>query len=140
MKKTDRIKVSVMVDAPLETVWAYWVTPKHITKWNQASPDWHTPRATNDFKEGGHFNYRMEAKDGSVGFDFTGMYTEIKEKERIAYTLDDGRGVRVTFMPKDDGVLVEETFDPENENSKDLQRAGWQAILDTFKFYVERHS
>ncbi|MAP54947.1 SRPBCC family protein [Altibacter sp.] len=137
MKESDRIKVSVMVEAPLDFVWTCWVTPKHITQWNHASPDWHTPGATNDLKEDGRFSYRMEAKDGSVGFDFEGTYTEIKEKERIAFTLDDGRGVRVLFIPKEDGVLVEETFDPEEENSKELQRSGWQAILNSFKTYVE---
>ncbi len=135
MNKT--ITIETIVNAPVEKVWEAWTQPEHVTKWNHASDDWHSPRGENDLKAGGKFNFRMEARDGSVGFDFTGTYDKILPNELIAYTLDDGRGVTVDFIPTSGGVKVVETFEMENENSEDMQRSGWQAILDNFKKYVE---
>lgn len=108
-------------------------------KWNSASPDWHTPRAENDVRTGGKFLSRMEAKDGSTGFDFGGTYTEIVPMQKIAYTISDGRNVSVEFIEIEDSVKITEAFEMENENSEELQRAGWQAILDNFKEYVETY-
>lgn len=135
-KKT--IIVQVTISAPIEKVWKLWTTPEHITKWNNASDDWHTPRAENDFRVGGKFLYRMEAKDGSFGFDFVGVYDEITRNEEIAYTIEDGRKVNVTFTKNNDAeTKVVETFEAESTNSHEMQRVGWQAILDNFKKYVE---
>lgn len=131
------ITIEASIDAPLETVWSYWTEPEHIMQWNSASPDWHTPRATNDLREGGSFTSRMEARDGSVGFDFGGTYTKVVEHKEIAYTMGDGRKVSVVFDGHGDHTHMSETFDPESQNSVDLQRAGWQSILDNFKSYVE---
>jgi uncharacterized protein YndB with AHSA1/START domain len=131
------ITVQSNVKAPVEKVWQLWSLPEHITKWNNASDDWHTPSATNDLRTGGIFTARMEAKDGSFGFDFGGTYDEVKEHEVIAYTMGDGRKVKVTFSPEGDGTKVVETFDAENTHSIEMQRGGWQAILDNFKKYAE---
>ena len=131
------ITVEVVIEAPLETVWTMYTEPDHVTKWNAASEDWHSPKAENDLREGGAFNYRMEAKDGSAGFDFTGTYTAVVPREHIAYTMDDGRKVEVTFASEGDGTRVVTTFDPESENPPEMQHDGWQAILDNFKRYVE---
>jgi uncharacterized protein YndB with AHSA1/START domain len=137
MKST--ITVQAVINAPVEKVWNFWTTPKHITKWNNASDDWHTPRAENDLRVGGIFLYRMEARDGSYGFDFAGVYDEIKMNEFIAYTLADERKVKVTFTKNDNDIKtkVVETFEAESTNSLEMQRNGWQAILDNFKKYVE---
>jgi uncharacterized protein YndB with AHSA1/START domain len=132
------ITVETSVNAPVEKVWRMWSEPEHITKWNSASEDWHTPRAENDLRTGGKFNSRMEAKDGSAGFDFGGTYDEVRENEHIAYTMSDGRTVKVGFTADGDKTRVVETFDPESENPRDMQQGGWQAILDNFKKYVER--
>ena len=131
------LTVETTVAAPVEKVWDYWTKPEHITKWNNASDDWHTPRATNDLRTGGTFTARMEAKDGSFGFDFGGTYDEVKQHEIIAYTMGDGRKVKVTFSPEGDGTKVVETFDAESTHSVEMQRGGWQAILDNFKKYAE---
>jgi len=131
------ITVKSTINAPVEKVWKYFSLPEHITKWNSASDDWHTPSATNDLRKGGRFTSRMEAKDGSFGFDFGGIYDDVKTNELIAYTMGDGRKVRVTFQAAGDGTELTETFDPEGTNSLDMQKAGWQAILDNFKKYVE---
>lgn len=132
------VTIHTDVRAPIEKVWTYWTEPQHITKWNNASDDWHTPRATNDLREGGRFTARMEAKDGSMGFDFGGTYTKVVPQKYIAYSIDgDGRKVTVQFEEKGSAVLVIETFDSESENPIELQRAGWQAILDNFKKHVE---
>jgi uncharacterized protein YndB with AHSA1/START domain len=132
------ITVQAVINAPVDKVWKLGTAPEHITKWNNASDDWHTPRAENDLRAGGKFLYRMEAKDGSFGFDFVGTYDEIKRKELIAYTIEDGRKVKVTFTKNSDSeTKVVETFEAENTNSLEMQRAGWQAILDNFKKYVE---
>jgi uncharacterized protein YndB with AHSA1/START domain len=133
----ERIMVETTVRAPLAKVWSDFTSPEAIKAWNAASPDWHTTRAENDLRTGGTFVSRMEAKDGSEGFDFTGTYDEVVPHERIAYTMSDGRKVDVKFVPEEDGVRVVETFDPESENPREMQRAGWQSILDTFKRYCE---
>ena len=132
-----RITVQNSIKAPVQKVWEYWSKPEHITKWSNASDDWHTPRAENDLREGGKFLSRMEACDGSMGFDFGGVYDEVKEHNRIAYTMGDGRKVEVDFETRGDETKVVETFDAENTHPVEMQRGGWQAILDNFKKYVE---
>ena len=134
---SSKITVETLVHAPLEQVWDCWTKPEHIVKWNAASEDWHTVRAENDLREGGVFNSRMEAKDGSAGFDFEGTYTTVVPQERLVYQLGDERTVEVTFEQQGDDVKVTETFDTEDVNSAELQRTGWQAILDEFKKYTE---
>ena len=135
-KKTI-ITVESTVNAPVEKVWKYWSAPEHITQWNNASDDWHTPRAQNDLKTGGTFSVRMEAKDGSFGFDFGGVYDSVKKNEYIEYTMGDGRKVKVYFTPQGDKTKVTESFEAETTNSEEMQRGGWQAILDNFKKYTE---
>ncbi|MBK9731536.1 MAG: SRPBCC family protein [Chitinophagaceae bacterium] len=136
-KDKTTITVQTTVNAPIEKTWDYWTTPKHIMQWNNASDDWYSPIAVNDLRVGGKFNFRMEAKDGSMGFDFEGTYNEVKVKERIAYKIIDGREVHITFTAKGNATEVTETFVPEEENTLELQRGGWQAILDNFKKYTE---
>ncbi len=136
----NAIKVETIVSAPLSTVWECWTSPKHITGWAFASDDWEAPSAENNLTVGGRFTTVMAARDKSASFDFSGTYTDVQEHGRIAYTIDDGREVVVEFAETPEGVRVIETFDPENENSIEMQRAGWQAILDNFKKYVERGS
>ena len=133
----EKITVKAVVNASAEKVWKAWNEAEHVIRWNNASDDWHTPKAENDLRVGGKFLYRMEAKDGSFGFDFIGTYDEVKLQEKIAYTMEDGRKVVINFIT--DGTLTEviETFDPEQENSLELQKTGWQAILDNFKKYTE---
>lgn len=131
------ITIEATVHAPIEKVWNYWTGPEHITQWNAASDDWHTTKAENDLKVGGTFSSRMEAKDGSFGFDFGGIYTEVETNKTIAYTLEDDRKVNIVFTPTPDGVKVVESFEAETQNSEELQRSGWQAILDNFKKYTE---
>jgi uncharacterized protein YndB with AHSA1/START domain len=131
------ITIAATINAPLATVWKCYTTPEDIVQWNAASPDWHTTHAENDLRPGGRFLSRMEAKDGSFGFDFGGEYDAVETEKLIAYTMGDGRTVRVTFAPAADGVVVTVVFDAENENPLDMQRAGWQSILNNFKAYVE---
>ena len=131
------ITVKCKVEASIEEVWRFWTTPEHITKWNNASEDWHTPYAENDLRVGGKFKSIMASKDGTMSFDFEGEYIEIKTHSFIEYKLADGRKVDVYFIGLEDGVEIIESFDPENENSEEMQRAGWQAILDNFKKYTE---
>ncbi|KOP68158.1 polyketide cyclase [Bacillus sp. FJAT-18019] len=131
------ITVETVVHSPVEKVWEYWTDPKHITGWNAASEDSHTPYAENDLKVGGTFVSRMEAKDGSFGFDFTGVYDEVNKNERISYTIPDGRKVKIEFFSQDNDTRVVESFDAEDSNEIEMQRAGWQAILDNFKKYAE---
>ena len=133
----ETITIETTVKSSIEKVWKFWTAPEHITHWNNASDDWHTPRAENDLRIGGKFLYRMEAKDGSFGFDFNGIYDEVKVNELIAYKIEDGRKVKITFSKKGNETKVVETFEAESENSIELQRNGWQAILDNFKKYVE---
>ena len=131
------ITVEGTINAPVKKVWEYWTRPEHITKWNNASDDWHSPRAENDLRPGGNFVYRMEARDGSMGFDFGGVYDAVRPDEYIEYTIGDGRKVKITFSAEGDRTKVVESFEAENENSVEMQRGGWQAILDNFKKYSE---
>lgn len=133
------ITVENTINAPAQKVWDYWTKPEHITKWNNASEDWHTPWAKNDLRVGGNFSARMEAKDGSMGFDFGGVYDAVRPHEYIEYTLGDGRKVRVTFTPSDNNTRVVENFEAETTNSVEMQKGGWQAILDNFKKYTENN-
>ena len=135
--KTTKITIEAIVNAPTEKVWTNWTDPKHIVKWNAASEDWHTPRAENDVREGGKFSIRMEAKDGSQGFDFGGVYDIVIENELIEYTIGDGRKVDVHFTNENGKTKVIETFEAENTYPIEMQRGGWQAILDNFKRYTE---
>ena len=139
MENSNKTKITVetIVHLPIEKAWEYFTKPEHITKWNFASSDWHSPTAENDLQPGGKFNYRMEAKDGSFGFDFGGIYDNVKKNELIEYTMGDGRKVQVTFSPYGDQTKIVETFDAETTNSVEMQRGGWQAILDNFKKYTE---
>jgi uncharacterized protein YndB with AHSA1/START domain len=132
-----KITVEAWVRAPLDAVWRAWTDPDDIVRWNAASEDWHTTSATVDLRVGGTFSSRMEAKDGSMGFDFEGTYTEVVPQERLAYAMEDGREVLVEFRSEDGGVRVRESFDAEETNPAELQREGWQAILDRFAAYVE---
>jgi uncharacterized protein YndB with AHSA1/START domain len=132
-----KITIETVVDATSEAVWQAWNDPAAIQQWNTAQDDWHTTRSSVDLREGGTFMSRMEAKDGSVGFDFEGTYTRVVPLRAIEYRMSDGREVQVEFSETPDGVRVRETFDAETENSPELQRAGWQAILDNFRRYVE---
>ncbi len=132
-----KITVETVVNAALDKVWDAWNSPEDIKQWNTAQDDWHTTRSSVDLREGGKFLARMEAKDGSVGFDFEGTYTRVVPHEAIEYRMSDGREVQVEFRERADGVLVRETFDAETENTPELQRTGWQAILDNFGRYVE---
>lgn len=136
---TNVITVENIINAPVEKVWEYWTSPQHIMQWNNASPDWHTPRAENDLRTGGSFLSRMEARDGSMGFDFGGIYDEVRPLEYIAYTLGDQRKVKISFSAENGGTRVTESFDAENVHSAEMQRAGWQSILDNFKRYTETH-
>jgi len=133
------ITVENTVKAPVEKVWEYWTKPEHITKWNAASDDWHTPWAKADFREGGSFSARMEAKDGSMGFDFAGVYDVLRTNEYIEYTIGDGRKVKVRFTPGGNITKVTESFEAENTHPVEMQRGGWQAILDNFKKYTENN-
>lgn len=130
------ITVEAIVHASVEKVWEYWTVPGHITKWSNASDDWHTPYAENDLKVGGKFVTRMEAKDGSFGFDFGGIYDEVRAQEFISYTLEDGRKVEITFISQGNDTRVIEVFDPETTNPVEMQQEGWQAILENFKKYA----
>jgi uncharacterized protein YndB with AHSA1/START domain len=136
---TDNKSITIenTINASVEKVWKLWTTPEHIMKWNAASEDWHTPKAENDLREGGKFSSRMEAKDGSFGFDFGGTYDRIIPNELIEYSLGDGRKVKVHFQSIGNTTKVTETFEAEAENSIDMQRQGWKAILDNFKKYAE---
>jgi uncharacterized protein YndB with AHSA1/START domain len=131
------ITVQVIVSGSIERVWELWTSATHVIKWNNASDDWHTPYAENDLKVGGKFKYVMASKDGTMSFDFEGVYTNIKEHSLIAYEMADGRKVEIVFEKEAKGVKVIESFDPETENSDEMQKNGWQAILDNFKKYVE---
>ncbi len=131
------ITIETTVNAPIEKVWQYWVSPEHITKWYNASDDWHTPKAENDIKTGGKFIFRMEAKDKSFGFDFSGIYTDVKTNERIALTMDDDRKATIIFTKTGNSTTVTEAFEAETTNSAELQKTGWQSILDNFKKYTE---
>jgi len=132
------ITVETIVQAPIEKVWKFWTVPDHITNWNNASEEWHTPYAENDLRVGGKFVSRMEAKDGSFGFDLGGIYNEVRAHEFISYALEDGRKVEITFIPQENETKVLEVFEPEKANPVEMQQDGWQAILNNFKKYVEQ--
>jgi uncharacterized protein YndB with AHSA1/START domain len=131
------ITVTASIEASIEKVWDAWNLPEHITKWCFASDDWHAPRATNDLKVGGSFNTRMEAKDGSFGFDLQGFYDVVETNTLIKYHLEDGRNVEVYFSVEGGKTTIVEKFDPESQNPHEMQQAGWQMILNNFKKYVE---
>ena len=132
-----KITVATTIQAPVEKVWKYWTQPEHIINWSFASEDWHTPAAENDLREGGKFSSTMAAKDGSMSFDFGGVYTKVDEYKVIEYTLGDERTVAITFSGDGNTTKVVETFEAEGQNSVEMQQAGWQAILDNFKKYTE---
>lgn len=132
-----KITIEAIVRAPVDVVWRAWTTPEDIKQWNAASDDWHTPNAAVDLRVGGTFSSRMEAKDGSMGFDFAGTYTTVLEEQLIECSFGD-RVLRVEFLSGPNGVTVRETFDAESTHSIEQQRDGWQAILDRFARYVER--
>lgn len=134
---TEQITVEATIGASREKVWELFNTPSHIQEWNAASDDWHTPRAESDFRVGGEFKYRMEARDGSQGFDLVGTYDEIIPNEVVAFTMADGRMVRTTFTDEGGVTHVRQSFDPEDVNPIEFQRNGWQSTLDNFKKYVE---
>ena len=133
-----KITVETVAKASLNTVWEAWNNPADIQQWNAAQDDWHTTRSTVDLREGGKFLARMEARDGSEGFDFEGTYTRVVPQKLIEYRMSDGRVCTVEFKPQASGVVVKETFDAETENTPELQRQGWQAILDKFAQHVEK--
>jgi len=135
--KKTMVTIEATIQAPVQKVWEFWSKPEHITKWNHASDDWHSPFAENDLRPGGKFSARMEAKDGSFGFDFGGVYDEVKENKYIEYTLGDGRKVQVNFEEKGNSTEVVEQFEAENQNPVEMQQQGWQAILNNFKKYTE---
>ena len=137
MSTTTRITVSAVVNKPVAHVWRIWTDPAHITQWCAASDDWHCPKATNDPRTGGKFSSTMAARDGSASFDFMGVYDEVQLHKRIAYTMGDGRTCEILFTEEDGGTKVVESFDAEAQNPVEMQRDGWQAILDRFKKHAE---
>lgn len=134
------ITIQATIKAPIHTVWECWHRPEHIVQWAFASDAWEAPAAENDLQVAGRFNITMAAKDKSASFNFTGTYTQIKENELIEYDIDDGRHVKIEFQQTEQGVEIKEFFDPESENPEEVQRAGWQAILNNFKTYVEKNT
>lgn len=135
----QKIKVQTTVQAPIEKAWDYWTKPEHIVHWNFASPEWHSPAAENDLRENGKFSYRMEAKDGSMGFEFNGTYDRVIPYKTIEYTIEDDRKVTVNFRQEGDKTDVEEIFEAEDTHSIEMQRDGWQALLENFRTYTENN-
>ena len=131
------ITVTSTIEASIEKVWDAWTNPTHITQWCQASDDWHAPYADNDLRMDGTFKTTMAAKDGSFSFDLEGVYTKVELHKYIGYTLTDGRNVEITFKNENGSVNIVESFDPESQNSHELQQQGWQMILNNFKKHVE---
>lgn len=138
MESPAKITVSITTPITLEKAWDVWTNPEHIVNWNFASDDWCAPRASNDLKIGGTFSYRMEAKDGSFGFDLNGTYTNVKPLELIEYSLEDKRKVIILFESKDNETHIVQTFEAENQNPIELQQNGWQAIMIHYKLYAEK--
>ena len=136
MEKT-KIMVQATISEGMDKVWDYYTNPEHIIKWNFASDDWHCPHASNDMRVGGKYSARMEAKDGSFGFDFEAVYDEVEPNKQFTYTMPDGRQVKVTFFELNYKTTVKVNFDAESENTIEMQRGGWQAILNNFKKYTE---
>ncbi len=136
----QKITVNAIINSPIEKVWNTYTQPEHITQWNQASEDWCCPRAENDLKVGGKYNARMEAKDGSFGFDFEAIYEEVEPQKKLSYNMLDGRNATTEFISDGNQTKVKTTFDPENQNPIEMQQEGWQAIMNSFKNYVEHIS
>jgi uncharacterized protein YndB with AHSA1/START domain len=134
----DPITVETVVAKDVETVWRLWTDPEHIEAWNHASDDWECPKAANDLRVGGRFSAIMAAKDGSASFDFNGTYTAVDRLALIGYVMEGGREVSIRFVPADGSTKIVEAFEPEQANSRELQRSGWQSILDNFKRYAEK--
>lgn len=137
--KAKKITVETLVPLPVEKVWILWTSPEHITKWNFASPQPDSQKAEIELHAGGKFRYRIEARDGSAGFDFEGTLEEISPKKYIKYRMDDGRKAEVVFKPVDNATFIEKSFDPETESSIEMQRDSWQAVLENFRKYAERN-
>jgi uncharacterized protein YndB with AHSA1/START domain len=135
----SKIKIEAIVDASVKKVWNYWTKPEHITKWNFAIDDWQCPTASNELKVGGKYSARMEAKDGSFGFDFEAIYDEVVDQKKLTYTMGDGRKATTEFESLGDKTKVTTVFDAEKQNSEDMQKGGWQAILNNFKKYTEQN-
>lgn len=138
-QENEKITVKTVVQAPVQKVWQCWTEPKHIIRWNFASSDWHSPTAENDLREKGKFSYRMEAKDGSQGFDFEGVYEKVEPLKRISYVMEDGRKADIYFREEGKTTVVEEIFDAEKTHPMEMQQTGWQAILENFKSHVEQN-
>ncbi|MDC6364377.1 MULTISPECIES: SRPBCC family protein [Flavobacteriaceae] len=136
---TTPITIDVNITTTLDKVWNFYTKPEHITQWNFADDSWHCPSAKNDLRKGGKYIARMEAKDGSFGFDFEAVYDEVVPQKKIAFTLEDGRKTIVLFEESHKETKVTITFDAEKENSLEMQKNGWQAILNNFKKYTESH-
>jgi uncharacterized protein YndB with AHSA1/START domain len=141
METTSRTSITVesLIKAPVEKVWSYWFEPKHIMQWCAASDDWHAPAAENDLRTGGKFSTTMAAKDGSFSFEFGGVYTNVVTNKLAEYEMSDGRRVKIIFEAQGQETKVIETFDAEDQNPIEMQRGGWQAILDNMKKYTETH-
>ena len=137
MAQLTRITVEATANAPIAKVWETWNAPSDIMQWNTADPSWHTPSSENDLRVGGKFKNRMEAKDGSFGFDFEGTYNKVELHKEITYTMSDGRTATTLFSEQDGKTHIATTFDAETENSLEMQKQGWQAILNNFVKYVE---
>lgn len=133
----SQIQIEATIAAPVAKTWAMWTKPEHITKWNFAVPEWHCPSASNDLRVGGKYSARMEAKDGSFGFDFEGIYDEVTDQKKLVYSLADGRKVTTSFEAQGNKTKVTTVFDAEKQNSEEMQKSGWQAILNNFKTYAE---
>jgi len=131
------ITVTTIINVPIQKVWEYWTKEEHVKNWNFAAADWHCPNATNNLQVGGEFHYIMAAKDNSFSFDFWGTYQKIELEKLIEITLGDGRQMKVGFEAKGDSTVVTEQFEPETQNPEEMQKAGWQMILDNFKKYIE---
>ena len=140
MKKIKSpITVNAIINAPIEKVWTFWTEPQHLAEWNNAFDDWHTPLAENDVRTGGKLKLRMEAKDGSAGFDHEAIYDDVAKYEKIAYTTSDGRKSTILFTETKEGIQMSESFEPEDETPRDIQQKFVQSILNRFKAYVENH-
>ncbi len=137
MKEITKIKIEASVNAPIEKVWKMWNTPSDIIQWNFADPSWHSPSSENDLRVGGKFKNRMEAKDGSFGFDFEGTYDTVELNKEISYTMGDGRSATVLFLEENGVTHIQTTFDAETINDPEMQKQGWQAILNNFVTYAE---
>lgn len=134
-----KLKIEATVAADPKKVWSYWTKPEHITKWNFADPSWQCPKASNDLKVGGKYAARMEAKDGSFGFDFVATYNEVEDQRKLTYTMEDGRQATTTFENTGGKTKITTVFDPEKIHPEDFQQAGWQSILNNFKKYTEEN-